>query len=56
MKTGTFAPAPATTAKKPAAKVGPDGKQAAPARTAISDDKIAALLAKFGKQWNPKAV
>jgi hypothetical protein len=55
MKTVEFAASPVTTRKKPAAKVGADGKPA-PARTGVSDVKIAALLAKFGKPEPVKAV
>lgn len=51
-----FAPTPATTIRPPTARVGRDGKPLPPKRTGISDAKIAALLAKFGKPWPVKAI
>lgn len=57
MKTMTieFAPTPATTIRPPAARIRRDGKPLPPKRTGISDAKIALLLSRFGRSWNPKA-
>lgn len=49
-----FVPAPATTIRSPAARIGRDGKPLPPKTTGVSDAKIALLLGRFGRSWNPK--